>query len=446
MRFVPGSIRGRMLLLSLGATLISLLVAGVVITHVLERVVTQGIDRRLDAEIALLASSVDANGAIDKPRLARLRGALYAGPEWHWQIQSPAETVASGNFPALDPRDEGRDERRGHHGRRDRPGPAPVEGRDRQGGQVHARQVTLDTAQGPVLLTASAPRSVIERPIRDAALPLLMLLGTLSGLLAIAGVLQLRYGLMPLDRLRIAVADIRAGRADAVLADQPAELQPLADELNSLARDNDAALAAARTSAANLAHALKTPVATLAIELADQPEPARQVARIDEIIRHHLARARGRVISSRWRTPVAPALADLAATISRLNADRRIAINLAIDPQLAVAVDPADLHEMMGNLIENAVRHADYAISIRAQQAERRIQIAVVDDGPGIPDSERERAMAPGVRLDERGNGDGFGLAIVRELAELYGGAVHLSADPDGGLAATVTLPAAVVE
>lgn len=438
MRFVPRSIRGRMMLLSFGATLMALLVAGLVIVHVLERVVTQGIDRRLDAEIALLATSVGSDGAIDKQRLTRLRDALFAGPGWHWQIAGPTETLASGDFPALDRREEWR----GHHGRRDRPGPAPVEGHDRQGGPVHARQVTLDTARGPVLLSASAPRSMIERPIRDAALPLLLLLGTLSALLAIAGVLQLRYGLRPLDRLRAAVADIRAGRAGEVPGDQPVELQPLADELNSLTRDNDAALALARSSAANLAHALKTPVATLAIELADQPEPARQVARIDETIRHHLARARGRVISARWRTPVAPALADLAAAISRLNADREVAVDFAMDPGLAVAVDPADLDEMMGNLIENAVRHAKSAVAIRAREAERIVLISVVDDGPGILEGARARAMTPGIRLDERGEGNGFGLSIVRELAELYGGVLTLDAALDGGLVASVTLPA----
>lgn len=98
---------------------------------------------------------------------------------------------------------------------------------------------------------------------------------------------------------------------------------------------------------------------------------------------------------------------------------------------------------MMGNLIENAVRHAGSAISIRGLQSERRVQIRVVDDGPGIPEGERGRAMAPGVRLDEQGEGNGFGLAIVRELAELYGGALSLGTVPGGGLAATVTLPAA---
>lgn len=129
-----------------------------------------------------------------------------------------------------------------------------------------------------------------------------------------------------------------------------------------------------------------------------------------------------------------------------MNADREIAVDLAIDRGLAVAIDPADLDEMMGNLIENAVRHATSAVAIRARQAERIVHISVIDDGPGIPEGERARAMTPGVRLDERGEGNGFGLAIVREIAELYEGAVILDMVPDGGLTATVTLPAAPLQ
>ncbi|WP_428685433.1 ATP-binding protein [Sphingopyxis sp.] len=441
MRIVPRSIRGRMTALSILATLFALTVAGAVIFHTLERVVTQGIDRRLDAEIALLASSIGHDGRIDRERIAQLGDALYAGPGWQWQIVGPAETLGSADFPALDAEHSRRD----HHGIGDRRGPTPVEGRNRRGERVHARQVMMETASGPVRLAASAPRSVIERPIRDAALPLLLLLGTLSALLAVAGIVQVRYGLRPLDRLRQAVVDIRTGRSGSIPTDQPVELQQLADELNSLARDNDAALAAARASAANLAHALKTPVATLALELSDQPGPARQVARIDETIRHHLARARDRVVSARWRTAAGPAIADLAATIARLHADRAIAVEIDIDAGHGVAVDPADFDEIMGNPIDNAMRHARSQISIRTEVADRILHIIVADDGPGIPVAERTKAMTPGVRLDERGEGTGFGLAIVRELTELYGGSIILAETDKGGLMIKLSLPRAEV-
>ncbi|KAK0358602.1 hypothetical protein LTR94_034750, partial [Friedmanniomyces endolithicus] len=67
--------------------------------------------------------------------------------------------------------------------------------------------------------------------------------------------------------------------------------------------------------------------------------------------------------------------------------------------------------------------------------------LRVIDDGPGIAAADRARATDPGVRLDERGDGHGFGLAIVRDLAALYGGRLELGEADGGGLVATVTLP-----
>jgi signal transduction histidine kinase len=439
MTLMPRSIRGRMLALSAVTTLIALIAAGLMITSVLEHIVTQGIDHRLDAEIALLASSVDKDGRIDEQRLAGVRDALDAGPGWQWRIATAERSIGSADFPELDeaPQWIGR---RKHH---ERHGPEPREGHDRDGFPVHARRVTLATPLGEAVLTATAPRAVIERPIRAATIPLLILLAVLSALLAGASILQVRYGLRPLRDLRRAVADIRAGRARAVPDRQPDELRPLAEELNALAAENEAALAAARASAANLAHALKTPVATLALELRGDPEAARQVARIDATIRHHLSRARDRVARTRVRTPISPAIADLVATIARLTDGRAIAIDMTVDPAAAVAVDPADFDELMGNLIDNAVRHARQRVAIRAEAVGGAIRIGIDDDGPGIPAEARARAMQPGVRLDERGEGHGFGLAIARELAELYGGTIMLDQAAMGGLAVILHLPPA---
>lgn len=436
---MPGSIRGRMLALSAIATLIALLVAGFLIAAVLGRVVTQGIDRRLDAQIALLATAVGTDGQVDRSRLDGFRGALEAGPGWRWQIVTPDRTIGSADFPALDPGPPGP---RGERGDRGGP-PRPHEGREADGTLVHARMLTLSTSAGDVVLRASAPNSVIQRPIREAAVPLLGLLALLSLLLAAAALLQIRYGLRPLRALRDAVADIRAGRLREVPEDQPAELRPLAEELNALGRDNHAALETARASAANLAHALKTPVATLAIELRDDPEQARQVARIDATIRHHLSRARERVTDRHARVLVKPAVADLARTVSRLNAGPPIEIASDIEPSLAVAVDPADFDEIVGNLLENAVRHAEAMVTVTAARDGAEVSIIVADDGPGIPPEQMAQAVQPGIRLDERGEGHGFGLAIARELSELYRGGLTLATADGGGLMATVRLPLA---
>ena len=92
---MPRSLQGRMLLLSAVAILAALGIAGWAIAGVLERVVTEGIDRRLDAEIALMASVVDGDGRVDRAALAQRQGALDAGRDWLWRIEVPGGAIGS---------------------------------------------------------------------------------------------------------------------------------------------------------------------------------------------------------------------------------------------------------------------------------------------------------------------------------------------------------------
>lgn len=439
MRLLPRSIRGRLLILSAVATVIALTVAGFMIVGVLGRIVTQGIDRRLDAQIALLATSVGSDGRIDDVRLARIKGALEAGPGWRWRIATPDRTIGSRDFANLDPGPAGEREHR-----RDRDqGPQPRDGHDADGISMHAREVSVPTTRGIVVLSASAPREVIERPIRGALIPLLTLLAVLALVLAGSALGQVWFGLRPLRELRVAVAAIRAGRAVKIPSNQPVELRPLVDELNALTSDNCAALAAARASAANLAHALKTPVATLALELRNVPDQARQVARIEATIRHHLSRARERVTDRRARTSVQAAVGALVAVVSRLNAERSISITVEVNPDITVAVEPTDFDEIVGNLLDNAARHARGTVAVSAAIEQNIVRVTVEDDGLGIAADDLPHATQPGVRLDEQGGGHGFGLAITRELVELYAGRLQLGVSSLGGLYAVIELPAA---
>ena len=450
---MPRSLQGRMLLLSAVAILAALGIAGWAIAGVLERVVTEGIDRRLDAEIALMASVVDGDGRVDRAALAQRQGALDAGRDWLWRIEAPGGAIGSTDrfVPRPDaappgPRLPGP------------PGPPPpgaaplpdagpqgVDGTDASGARLHARRLVLTTRSGPVTLFAAAPRGVIARPLREALVPLLAALAILAGLLATATLVQLRLGLKPLARLRAQLAAIRAGEAERVDEDQPVELQGLAAELNALAADRAQALATARQSAANLAHALKTPVATLALRLRADAEGAAQVERIDATIRHHLARARAGVVDTRASTAVRPAVDDLVQAIGRLHGMRGLAITADVRGDPVAAIEPQDFDELLGNLLDNAAQHARSMVQASASldpADARRLVLTVADDGPGIPEEERSRVTQAGVRLDERGEGHGFGLAIVRELASLHGGALTLDAREGGGLVAQVTLPA----
>ena len=455
---LPRSLHARMLALSAAATLIALALAGWLIAGVLERFVVAGIDRRLDSEVALLAGAVSARGEIDRDRVRQQAGVLERERGWRWQIVTPRGTLGSGDLPPLGdvpvpPAPAGLHPPPGPAAPPERPERPlsdlqPVEGVDAQGGVVHARRVTLRTAGGPVTITAAAPRDVIRRPIRDAVEPLLLILAALGTLLGAVALVQLRVGLRPVRRLRDQVAAIRAGQRARVDEDQPSELRPLATELNALASDNAAALDTARRSAANLAHALKTPVAALSLALRGDAALAAQVARIDETIRHHLARARAQVADTRTRTPIAPALADLAHTIATIHRDAGVVIEQDLPPApLAAAMDPRDLDELLGNLLDNAAKNAAsrVVVRVRADADARFVTISVSDDGPGIPAADRARAAQAGTRLDEQRDGHGFGLAIAVELAQLYGGTLALDEAAGGGLCVALRLPGGVI-
>jgi signal transduction histidine kinase len=102
-----------------------------------------------------------------------------------------------------------------------------------------------------------------------------------------------------------------------------------------------------------------------------------------------------------------------------------------------------DLEEMLGNLLDNACKWTNTRIVVESVERENEIVVTIDDDGAGLPAPIREAVLVRGVRADEREAGSGFGLAIVRDIAELYHGAIALESSPLGGLRARLTLPKA---
>ena len=434
MRLLPRSLFGRLFASSLIATLAALGLAGVAIGGVMQRFVTAGIDGRLSDRLAALQSAVRADGTLDRVQLARVSARIDGDAPWRIDLPGGAAMGAADlridvghPRPPLPPAPFDRER-----------GGEPFEGR-RGGERVHGLAATVDTDGGPVRVSVAVPRREIDRPVLAALVPLAASLAILGLALGGAALVQLRLGLRPLRHLQTMVEAIRRGERAAVPDRLPDELAPLARELDALAGETAAALAGARQSAANLAHALKTPVATLALHLKADAVAQTQLARIDATLRHHLGRARAAAADRRAETTLAPALTDLAAAISEIHR-RRVAITVDVPANLAAAIGAQDLDELAGNLIDNAARHARTAVSVTAAAEGRSIRLTVADDGPGIPAADRARAAAPGARLDERGDGHGFGLGIAREIAELHGGTLELGDAPGGGLLAAVTL------
>lgn len=268
-----------------------------------------------------------------------------------------------------------------------------------------------------------------------------------AGLLA-AAVAQVRLGLVPLGKMRAALADLRAGRAQRLEGDFPAEVRPLAEDLNQLLAENAAMLARARAQAGDLAHALKTPLAVIANAAAGETDTARLIAgeaeRMRRQVDRHLARARA-ASAARQAGPgvsVKASLAGLVRAVARLYADRDIRFALTGDDTAAFRGDIQDFQEMMGNLIDNAAKWARTQVRVTVATAGGHVCILVEDDGPGIPPDRLAVLPERGTRFDETTPGHGLGLAITDELALLYGGTLRLAvAENLGGLQASLSLP-----
>ncbi|HJR59976.1 MAG TPA: sensor histidine kinase [Vicinamibacterales bacterium] len=268
------------------------------------------------------------------------------------------------------------------------------------------------------------------------------------------GFRYVRSGLSPLMQLRTRLAAVHDGRDRRVDGRYPSEVQPLVDDLNALLEHRDATVRRALAKAGDLAHGLKTPLAVLAHE-ADRARAAGhadlaetlsgQVERMRRQIEYHLAHARAAASGAApgAQSRVRESADGLARTLERLHAGRGISLAVNVDPAHAVRVQREDLDEMLGNLLDNACKWTRTRVTLTSTSADGTLRIDVDDDGPGVQGSMRDVVLQRGVRADEAAPGSGFGLAIVRDLAELYGGSITLDSAPSGGLRATLRLPAA---
>ncbi|GAA0547980.1 signal transduction histidine kinase [Rhizomicrobium palustre] len=268
------------------------------------------------------------------------------------------------------------------------------------------------------------------------------------GLLA-AVLLQVRIGLQPLRRVEESLSRIRSGAAQHLEGKFPAEIAPLASELNSLIEHSAEVVGRARTHVANLAHFLKTPLSVLVAESEANPGPLadtvkRQVGVMRRQVDHYLTRARaaGAVNALGNRTQVSPVLEDLARVLMRIHQERGIIITVHCPETLYFRGERQDLEEMAGNLMDNACKWAKGRVIVTAERLEGRLfQLSIEDDGPGLAPEDRGRVMSRGERLDESVPGTGLGLSIVREIAKLYGGQLVMDEARLGGLATRLNLP-----
>ncbi len=249
------------------------------------------------------------------------------------------------------------------------------------------------------------------------------------------------FGLKPLQEIHNSLTSIHQGKAQRLAGDFPVEVEGLVGELNTLLEDREQQVRRARHRAGNLAHGLKTPLTVLDAIAGDLDrkgksvvaEEIREATRdMQQFVERELMRSRVAANQALASTLLAPVATRVAATINKVSGDRISPIEIEIDPSASVPMDEGDLHELLGNLLENAAKYAKSRI-ILAFEAN---VLSVSDDGPGVPDRDFEKIAKRGVKLDQRKRGSGLGLAIVQDLADAYGSTLAFARSGLGGLRA----------
>lgn len=444
-----GSIRLRLMVLAAIVLMAALAAAGFGFSQLFSRHLERRVSQELDAHLAQLTGAIRVvdGGQVElarepaDPRFERIFGGLYwqitdemdgAGLRsrslWDFEMELPPGDLEPGELhvhDAVGPRDT----RLLVH---ERLVLIPVGGEDRP------MRVSVAISRGEL--------DELAQGFTNDMVPALVILGVV--LLAGLG-FQIGAGLRPLLAVRTQIGEVRAGKRARLDDGVPSEIVPLVEEVNSLLVSQEAEMIRARDRAADMAHGLKTPMTALVADIGrlrqrGESELADEMAETAERMQRHLQRelVRSRINHSGGRKASNPAetAAMLARTLERALPESSVRFEMAIAGDVRVAMDGDDLAEILGNLMENAQRHARTNVEITALQKSGQVRICVRDDGPGMAPENRQTATGRGIRLDQSGNA-GLGLAIVSDVLDAYGSRLELNEADGGGLHACFTLP-----
>ncbi|WP_339641313.1 HAMP domain-containing sensor histidine kinase [uncultured Porticoccus sp.] len=437
-------IASRMLATSLILVVLVIPVAGLLLSYNLREAVNTAFDERLESLLNVVLAGIEYDRQTDTLALNQRLGdarfdQVFSG--WYWQISDNASRVLTSRslwdqrLPLT-------------------AGPqlqySTISGPNGETLRKLERDVRLPRL--PVILHVAVAADLSEVDAALARFEQLLWLSLVSlGILLLLGIwCQLHWGLEPLRRIRSNLQAVERGDCERLDTDLPEELNNLATAINTVLERDRQLMSRARTAAGNLAHAIKTPVSVMMTTTEQLPASQREtmaseLKRLNEAVRHHLARASaaGPVVL-RPRVTLSVALEPVFNGISRLAERKNITFKKPEVPPLQLQIDAQDLQEIVGNLLENALRWAKSKVVMAMYSEADNLYLSIMDDGPGMSSQGRNEALQRGGRLDEQRSGSGLGLAIVSELIQLYDGQLQLKPSPMGGLLVTVCLPCLV--
>ncbi|MFJ8644754.1 sensor histidine kinase [Streptomyces sp. NPDC093546] len=302
---------------------------------------------------------------------------------------------------------------------------------------------------GAPLVTASAAVSGVRGAMLAALPGLLVVVGGVTWLVT-------RRALRPVEGIRREMAAITASEDLSRRVPEPGTH----DEVDRLARTTNETLAALEASVerqrrfvADASHELRSPIASLRTQLEvgaahpgllDVPGAVADTVRLQQLAADLLLLARLDAGERPGRTRLD--LAELVREEVARRAGDRVPVRVeAAGEGVDVSGSRGQLARVLGNLLDNAQRHAATRVTVTVRREGREAVLAVEDDGPGVPEAERERIFERFVRLDDARSRDeggaGLGLAIARDVATGHGGTLAVRRSPSGGALFELRLP-----
>ncbi|WP_018865540.1 MULTISPECIES: HAMP domain-containing sensor histidine kinase [unclassified Thioalkalivibrio] len=251
------------------------------------------------------------------------------------------------------------------------------------------------------------------------------------------------WGLRPLRQVRRDLDALRHGDHARLGGYYPTEVRALTGSINDLVEFERARLARQQNALADLAHSLKTPISALRLNLESaRPDPddmQHQVDRLQGIVQHQLNQAQ-RLGPAPFQAaePLAPIIERTGQALGRLAAQEGVTLETDLAPGCALRMDGGAIFELLGNTLDNAIRHATSRVRVTTRCQPGEVMLIIDDDGPGIPPADRARVLERGQRADTRGGqdadrdtGQGLGLSIIHTLVTDHRGTLFIEQAPD---------------
>jgi len=310
------------------------------------------------------------------------------------------------------------------------------------------------------LIVESQERVIAAREAYRAYL-LWMSLGAAVLLLFVQSII-VRWGLVPLRRIAIAIKRLERGKSDKLSGRYPDELIPLTDNINILLASEQRRRERVRNTMDRLTHVLKTPLMLIRNSNDDEREfrdlVQDQVTRMLGIVEGELAKARldgaaddilGKPVLVR---PVLQRIADAYGKLPLRGEQLPGQAGPDIDAS-AISADAyfhgeeRDLQDLFGSVLENSLKYCRAQIAVSARMVEEGgrywLELTIGDDGDGIPAGFEQAILQRGARADSADIGQGLGLSIVVAIVSAYGGSLAVDRSDLGGALFVITLPGA---